>query len=480
MLTIATLLLLAAPQDPSSAPSRGASEGKPQAGPETRPARRGFLTPAFELDAVLESAERFEAKLQFESYAGELVVRAAAAHGAAAKKDDVLLALETGPLERQLAAAENELRLARAQLEKAQADRDLGSRADALSLAQAERALADAKAEVKVFEEVEGARLLATADLSVKQSEDAVSDQTEELGQLEKMYKADDLSGATAEIVVRRARRSLERGRVYLQLARADADVVRTVRHPQQRRRVVDAAESAAHALESVKAAQALSRIQREVELARAQAAAGNAEDLVARLRRDLARLTVRAPFDGRVFHGQFQQGAWGTVDQVSPSLHAGERPAAGQVLLTLCGPVAAAAADVREADFFEILPGAAVEVAPEAAPHRKSAGKVHSLSAHAAARASGPAFAARVVLDAPRAELLQGMKAKVSLKGAELKDVVLVPSGAVSRAEGKTTVQVVKGGQTTTRTVLVGASDGDSTHVRSGLEAGEQVVVPK
>jgi multidrug resistance efflux pump len=465
---IASILLALALQAPA------------ESAPPSEAVKKGSITPKFEFEAILDAAERFELKLLFESYSGELVVRQAAAHGAAVRKGDVLLTLDPSALERQISALELDLRLAKAQLAKAVEDRLLGARADALALAQAERALADAEGELKTFDEVDGKHLLANADLAVKQNQDVADDQKEELDQLEKMYKSEELTNATAEIVVRRARRNLERTKTYLEMARAEAGVVRGVRHPQMRQRKLDGVENAKAALASLQVAQAFSKTQRDVDCARAQAAASAPEEQLGKLRRDLARLSVRAPFDGRVFHGQFQQGAWSTVEQVSPTLRPGEHPSPGQILLTLCGAVAVALVDVPEADYAEILPGLAADLKPTSAPDSPAAGTVDSLSVHSAPRGAGPAFQARVVLAAARPELLPGMHAKAVLRGAELKDVLLVPSGAVTRADGKASVEVLKDGKTEKREIQAGRSDGTHVHVRSGLEAGERVAVPK
>lgn len=58
-------------------------------------------------------------------------------------------------------------------------------------------------------------------------------------------------------------------------------------------------------------------------------------------------------------------------------------------------------------------------------------------------------------------------------------KDVILVPSSAVQRGQKGTLVYVVKSDNTVeSRTVAVGAAQGDQTAISSGLEAGEAVVV--
>lgn len=445
----------------------------------THAVKKGSITPVLELDAAYEAVDVLEVRLRFDSGSVEAALQSVAAHGQAVRKGDVLLALDKAPTERQIAAAETELRGARAALEKAKADRELGTKADALSLAHAEHAVADALLELKLFEEVEGKQMLQNAELALRQSEDMVNDQQEELAQLEKMYKTEELTNATAEIVVRRARRGLERAKVYAGMAREALDAART-RHPQQRRRSADAVDSARGALAQLKAAQALSAVQREVELAKAEAAVRQAEDQLGKLRRDLQALTVAAPFDGRVFWGQFQNGQWPPLEQAGQSLHVGDKPAAGAVLLTLCGPALRARADLPEADYFSVDLGAPVTVTPVSRRDGAAEGKIAAKGVAAQARGAAAAFDARIDLAAPPAELLPGMKAKASLKARELKDVVLVPKAAVGGTDDKPTVKLVKDGKPVEKEVKVGRGDGALVPVFEGLAEGDAVAVPK
>jgi multidrug efflux pump subunit AcrA (membrane-fusion protein) len=71
-------------------------------------------------------------------------------------------------------------------------------------------------------------------------------------------------------------------------------------------------------------------------------------------------------------------------------------------------------------------------------------------------------------------------MKAKVVVTGKELHDVVVVPVKAVAHAEGKHSVQVSKDGKSAAREVTVGKTDGKNLHVKTGLQPGEKVVLPK
>lgn len=442
--------------------------------------RRGAITPLYTLDALLQPARELKLRLRLDRYQGDLRLEAAAAHGREVKAGDVLLAIDPAPLRKQIASAEHDVRLSKAQLAKAEADAELGAKADALDRARAERAVADAETELKSFDEVTGKHMLQQVELSVRMNEDMLQDQTEELDQLLKMYKSEDLTSATAEIVVRRARRTVERVKVHLEMAREEARVTKDIRHPQERRKRVDDLESDRQRLASLKAAQALSAVQREVEPAKARAALAEHEETLAQLKSDLEALTVRAPFEGRVFHGELEQGHW-TSPRVTPQLVPGEKLQPGQVYLTLCGPGVVVRADVPEADYFDIDAGMSAAVRPVAAPAKTSTGRVASKSILAVAESGPPAFHARIELDPPRTDLFPGMKAKVVIRGRERRDVLLLPSEAVQFAGDKATVQLVaKDGKVAPREVVVGESDGALLEVREGLSEGDAVVLPK
>jgi multidrug resistance efflux pump len=447
---------------------------------ETVAARKGNLTPVFELDAVYEALDSAELKLKLEAYQGELTVLKVVAAGEAVKKGDVVLALDRAPIEKQIAALENDLRVARATVEKSQADLAIGAKADALAFLQAQTALKDAETALKSFEEVEGKHMVQQVELNVKFMEDALHDQTEELAQLEKMYKSEELTNATSEIVVKRARRNLDRIKISLEMGRSEAANVKNVRYPQQRNTFVHAIEVAKNSLESLKAMQALGKVTREVEASKAKAAASQLEEQAAKLKRDLEFFTWRAPLDGRVFYGQFHHGAWTTAEQVAPMMAPGEKTQAGQVLVTVCGLRTRARADLAETDYFDVAPGFEATVSPSAAPDAKAEGTIRAKSAVAAQRGAGPAFELKIDFKEPPADLLPGMKGKATIKGKELKDVVLVPSTAVAALGGKCTLTVSKDGKSASREVTVGKSDGKMTQIKSGLEPGEKVSVPK
>ncbi len=63
------------------------------------------------------------------------------------------------------------------------------------------------------------------ANYQVKSANDSLAYAKEELQQLEKMYKASDLTESTEQIILKRQRDQVERGAFYLKLAEYDRDM---------------------------------------------------------------------------------------------------------------------------------------------------------------------------------------------------------------------------------------------------------------
>lgn len=74
---------------------------------------------------------------------------------------------------------------------------------------------------------------------------------------------------------------------------------------------------------------------------------------------------------------------------------------------------------------------------------------------------------------------LREGLLVTVNMLKEERKGVLLVPTPAVSRQGGKTSVQVTNGTVTETRVVNIGLSDAQNTEITQGLSEGDKVLLP-
>lgn len=460
----ALLLLAAAPQD---------KEKK-----KTHTVGRGALTPVLKLDARFDPARMAEVRIRMEAFTGSLRLKDAVPPGAVVKKGRTILTLDAAPVNRELAAAERALEVARATLEKSKADAEPAARSDALALERARTSLRDAETNLKIFDEVEGKQMLRRAEINLQYSIDSVNDQKEELAQLLEMYKSEELTNATSEIVVRRARRSLGRSKVYLEMNREEARVIREARHPQRRKGYYYSVEQARQVLQRLMIAQALSRVVRASSEAAARDAVDEQQRKVEKLRKDAAACVVRAPFDGRVFYGAYEDGAWPQAERTARTLRPGEKPSAGSVLLTVCSLETRARAALPEANYFDVALGQPVTVVPAAQPNRSLKGKVRGKAT--ATRSSGRPYAVRVDFDEAPTDLFPGMQGKAEIRGEERRDVVLAPCKAIEGKGTERTTKVLADGKEIARKVRVGGTDGTMIEILGGLKPGDKVVLPE
>jgi HlyD family secretion protein len=73
---------------------------------------------------------------------------------------------------------------------------------------------------------------------------------------------------------------------------------------------------------------------------------------------------------------------------------------------------------------------------------------------------------------------LKDGLSAVVNIISQKKDNILLVPSKAITRQSGKSTVQVVTASGTETREVQTGMTDGSYTEITSGLSEGEKLVI--
>jgi flagellar hook-basal body complex protein FliE len=127
-----------------------------------------------------------------------------------------------------------QVELAKTRLERATMDADQQRLDGAAAVEKAKFELATATKARDHFVNVEMPIKGARSQLDLQQAKDYLSEQEEELQQLELMYKKDDLADKTKEIVLARTKRRLERARQGLALQQKDLDDLLNVQQPDQ------------------------------------------------------------------------------------------------------------------------------------------------------------------------------------------------------------------------------------------------------
>ncbi|MFF5230480.1 efflux RND transporter periplasmic adaptor subunit [Dactylosporangium sp. NPDC000521] len=134
--------------------------------------------------------------------------------------------------------------------------------------------------------------------------------------------------------------------------------------------------------------------------------------------------------------------------------------------------------AGFAEADATKLKPGQAAEVSWSALSGTRATGKVSTISPTATTSNNVNSYAVVIGLDTLPEGVRLGQSTTAVVTIAEAQNAVRIPTQALRTAGGQRTVQVQVNGQVETRTVEVGITGGSFVEIRSGLKAGEQVVI--
>ena len=471
---------------PGDGTTRPATAGKPDA-PATAPAKagpgghivqKGDLSFTIQTEGVFLPADASEVKLQFKAYMGPVQVAAVAAPGAFVRKGDTLLEIDRTWYNWQLIGVEHEHTTAKLNLARVEVEHSVGQKADAIALRSAEDLVRNADDAVRWFENVDGPQMHAMADLIVKNSQNSVDDQNDELEQLKKMYKDDELTAATADIVVRRAVRSLDQSKVLLKMQEQRRDKAKAFDFPITKQRVLDSAATSKLSLEQLKAAQAVSAATRNQSLAGAKIAVEQVTRRLNDLKEDGNLFLVKSPADGTVAYGTIENGMWVGGDpknmKVGEKITPSQIP--GNVVMRVYTPgKMKVQLNLPEQQAFWVEGMMTARVTPASMPHLSY--EARTGAPEVAPRGQQGALGWQLTLDTGDVDrrVLPGMKASVTIDAGKVEGAVLVPNAAVTAGK----VSVRKDGQVSERNVVVGRSDGQNTEIRQGLREGEEVIIP-
>ncbi len=197
-----------------------------------------------------------------------------------------------------------------------------------------------------------------------------------------------------------------------------------------------------------------------ELEMARAQVIQAQAATTFARLQ--AANATITSPMSGTV-----------TARSVEP----GSLASPGMPLMTVAQvDTVYVVLDVSETDLSRVKVGQIVTVRADAYPDTTFRGLVREIGQAADSRTR--TFKVKVGVENRGHELKPGMFARAEITAGLRENALVIPRDAVVTENGRTVVFVVADGKARARQIELGMVSGPVVEVRSGLEAGESVVV--
>jgi len=373
-----------------------------------------------------------EVSLWFDEYKGELLMIEVVEHGTPVNDGDVIARIDVGGINKQIEQLERQVKSAALKLQNTAERNTLSEKSAALALDNARYSLEQARRDLEGWERYELDFSQRNAEMSELYTQHNIDDQKDELDQLEMMYRDDELTDATEEIVLKRSRRNLSRTMKSLKNLKdrraytvAFAEAAQSVRL----RRAVTAKEAA---LDSLLKSQEIERRSREDGLLQVEMGLKDQKDKLARLKKDSALLSIRASRSGVLLHGSPDDYRPG---RTAPRYKRGSRGSARTTLFTIADPDRSAVAlDIPESKINSIRTGKAAKVSVAALPDIAVMGtmRVDRFPAPRSAGGSENSHDAEVVIESPVQGVVAGMRAEVKIVVEELKDVIVLPRAAV------------------------------------------------
>ena len=456
-------------------PALAAAKPKP-AGPKTYTVRKEVRRVDVKLSGVFEAKQMAEVSISPEAWT-QLRVVEAVEHGKAVKKGGVLVRLDRKKIDKALADKAEALKLGELALKQAAEELRHLAATTPDQLAQATRARKRADEDLAQFTKVGRPLAKKQADSALKHRGDVLEYVKEELRQLLKMYKADDLTEETEEIVLKRQRDAVQRSELALEKEKIAHEWALKVTLPRQAEDATSAMKAKDEDKKTKDVLLPVALSKKRLEAAKLKADHALARKALDDLRKDREAMTIRSPIDGMVYYGRCVRGKWTTGATVAPKLAPGGTIAADQVILTVVSPKELLVrAAVPEGELHHLRKGLSGVATATGYPKRKM--KV-SLASHSAVPLATGGFDATFTVAGNPAPVMPGMTGSIVLAAQEAKGVLTVPAAAVRTDPANPKehfVYLKTPGKPQRRVVKVGPTHGGKTEIREGLAAGEVI----
>ncbi|MBN2577600.1 MAG: hypothetical protein JXB10_01235 [Pirellulales bacterium] len=467
---------------PAKAPEQPAAKpAKPT--PPTYTVKKDVLKIQIEIEGAFEAEEMIELALQPEEWSS-LKVLEAVPHGTKVKKGDVVLKLDPEKLDDVLTDVRRELQLMEIALKENREELAAREKTTPLDLEAGQRGQRNAQEDQKYYFDIARAEALKSADYYLKYMKNSLEYERQELAELEKMYKADDLVEETEKIVLQRQRDRVEQMEFYLHQEEIDRDRFLKYTLPRRDEQVTDAMGRQSIQWQKAKIDLPLALDQKRLEVKKLEVHLARTRDKLKKLEADRKLLTVVAPMDGYVYYGKCRRGRFNESAGLAEALRPGGGISPNQVFMTIVNsrPVFLRTV-LSEANLNDLHLGSQGIAVPTALPDLRLPVTIDQIGAVPMMPGN---FDARldVTLEAKDKMIMPGMGCKVKFTPYLKTDALVVPPKAVfsePEDDDDRYVYVLDGqGKPEKRSVTVGRETNQQVEIRKGLRAGDKILLEK
>lgn len=457
-------------------------EKKPAATtPDSKTVEKGPFRIVVKLKGVFESKNAREIVLMPEEWS-KLTVVSVARHGARVRKGDVILKLETDKLDRAITDLRADLKLSGVAIHQEEEQLQVLEKITPLNLESSRRGAKIAKEDREFFFRVGLPLNLKATGLRLKMARASLEYQQEELRQLEKMYKADDITEETEEIVLQRARDALERVKFSVEVAKINHDFAMKFAIPRKEEQVKTSTKRSILGWKESEAELPLALEKQRLELDELRERQRKSEEKLEKLLVDRKGMTVRSPANGIVYYGQLTCGKPADSAAMAKSLRPHGTVSPNRVVMTVVSPRPMhIRVKIPEKYLHDLRPGLKGTAVPTGYPDLDLPVEIDRISDIPIAPEQFDGWL-NVHLKGKSKLLMPGMTCKIKLVPYQKRAAILVPPKAIVTDElndRKQSVQVLgKDGKPQNRRVTVGRKTDKQVEILKGLKEGDKVVL--
>jgi RND family efflux transporter MFP subunit len=249
---------------------------------------------------------------------------------------------------------------------------------------------------------------------------------------------------------------------------------------PKQTKQLVSDYHEAQRELERTIAQTRSQLAQAQAKLESTEASFNLQKDHVAKLERQIAACTIRAPSPGIIVYGTSADWRQRREDPIE----VGDMVRRGQKIFTIPNSdVMGVELRVHESSVNKVRPGQDVTVTVEAYPDMEFHGKVDKIAPlpdpqHGWLDPGVKVYTSHVTIDGSHDILKPGMSAKVEILVEQLHNVTIVPVHVVANRAGKKFCYVAADSGPEEREVQTGAFNDTFVEIQNGLQVGEKVLL--
>ena len=400
-------------------------------------------------------------------------------HGSKVAKGDILIRFDPEAIDKKIADVRSAHAAATLALAQAELDYKLLQETGPNKLESVRRAAGIAKEENSYFTQIRRKAAEESAGQSLKRSEQILSNQREELKQLSKMYKADDVTEDTEEIILIRQQDAVAAAEFALRMETLEHKRTLDVSLPREGKALADAERDTAISLQKAEIEIPRSIEIKRLELDTLRTAHLREAQTLTELEADRTQFEFKAPAEGLFYHGPIENGKWTTGDLIKTLIPNG-RPLAHRALATFV-PASAKLSLISFVDeaTFRALKPELTGIATLAG--REDAEIPVKILKLAASPGTDGTYRADFAITWPKGITpAAGTTAEVRVISYQQEAAIAIPKKALSFNAGGWTVEVkLADGKTELRSVTRGRVSKEETEILTGLEVGQVVLVP-